>query len=316
MATDCFLFVQSLVSGGVDSAVCTALICKALGYDKVTAVHIDNGFMRKNESSQVLTSLQELGINLQGKIHVHPSILSFIYLFTHSFIYLFTHLFIYLFTPSFIYLFTHLFIYSLIHLSIYSLIYLSIYSLIHLSIYSLIYLSIHSFIYPSIHSFIYQSIYPFTHPSIPSVINAALTFSNSTTTMNYYDHEGQVHRQLTPYLHMVTNAEEKRHIIGDTFMKIAKEILQDLSCKGHCVYLAQGRYGIHLPLIIGIGTLRPDLIESASALVSTNAHIIKTHHNDTQLVREMRSKGFLVEPLTDFHKDEVRQLGISLGNLN
>lgn len=54
------------MSGGVDSAVCTALLCKALGSDKVTAVHIDNGFMRKNESSQVLSSLQELGIHLQG----------------------------------------------------------------------------------------------------------------------------------------------------------------------------------------------------------------------------------------------------------
>lgn len=58
--------------------------------------------------------------------------------------------------------------------------------------------------------------------------------------MNYYDQEGHVYRQSTPYLHMVTNAEEKRHIIGDTFMRIAKEILQELDTKGHCVYLAQG----------------------------------------------------------------------------
>ena len=38
------------------------------------------------------------------------------------------------------------------------------------------------------------------------------------------------------------------------------------------------------------GTLRPDLIESASVLASSNAHVIKTHHNDTQLVRELRQK--------------------------
>ena len=37
------------------------------------------------------------------------------------------------------------------------------------------------------------------------------------------------------------------------------------------------------------GTLRPDLIESASALASTNAQVIKTHHNDTELVRELRN---------------------------
>ena len=36
------------------------------------------------------------------------------------------------------------------------------------------------------------------------------------------------------------------------------------------------------------GTLRPDLIESASALASNNAQVIKTHHNDTDLVRQLR----------------------------
>lgn len=61
------------------------------------------------------------------------------------------------------------------------------------------------------------------------------------------------------------------------------------------------------------GTLRPDLIESASAVASGNADAIKTHHNDTPLVRELRLKGHIIEPLTDFHKDEVRQLGRDLG---
>ena len=45
-----------------------------------------------------------------------------------------------------------------------------------------------------------------------------------------------------------------------------------------------------LPSSSGAGTLRPDLIESASPLASTLAHVIKTHHNDTQLVRELRRK--------------------------
>lgn len=38
------------------------------------------------------------------------------------------------------------------------------------------------------------------------------------------------------------------------------------------------------------GTLRPDLIESASLLASNNAHVIKTHHNDTLLVRQLREE--------------------------
>ena len=61
------------------------------------------------------------------------------------------------------------------------------------------------------------------------------------------------------------------------------------------------------------GTLRPDLIESASRIASSNADAIKTHHNDTELVRKLRVKGVIVEPLKDFHKDEVRALGRQLG---
>jgi GMP synthase (glutamine-hydrolysing) len=59
--------------------------------------------------------------------------------------------------------------------------------------------------------------------------------------------------------------------------------------------------------------LRPDLIESASHLASSKAAVIKTHHNDTELVRELRAKGRVIEPLKDYHKDEVRELGAMLG---
>ena len=60
-----------------------------------------------------------------------------------------------------------------------------------------------------------------------------------------------------------------------------------------------------LTLTLAQGTLRPDLIESASKLVSTNAECIKTHHNDTQLVRQLRDEGRILEPLKDYHKDEA-----------
>lgn len=67
--------------------------------------------------------------------------------------------------------------------------------------------------------------------------------------------------------------------------------------------------------ILAQGTLRPDLIESASSIASSagNAACIKTHHNDTQLVRQLRDLGRVVEPLADYHKDEVRVLGELLG---
>merc|ERR1740139_600221 len=67
-------------------------------------------------------------------------------------------------------------------------------------------------------------------------------------------------------------------------------------------------------VILAQGTLRPDLIESGgSAIGATNAAVIKTHHNDTALVRQLRDAGRIIEPLRDYHKDEVRALGMDLG---
>jgi GMP synthase (glutamine-hydrolysing) len=62
------VFVQLLVSGGVDSTVCAALLHKALCEDQVIAVHIDNGFMRKNESQRVEQSLEKLGLRVKGSV--------------------------------------------------------------------------------------------------------------------------------------------------------------------------------------------------------------------------------------------------------
>lgn len=45
--------VLLFLSGGVDSTVTFALLNKALGQNRVLGLHIDNGFMRKNESSQI-----------------------------------------------------------------------------------------------------------------------------------------------------------------------------------------------------------------------------------------------------------------------
>merc|ERR1719502_1868026 len=83
-------------------------------------------------------------------------------------------------------------------------------------------------------------------------------------------------------------------------MRVTQTMVEKRGLKADDVFLAQG-------------TLRPDLIESASALVSTNATVIKTHHNDTALVRELRDEGRILEPLRDYHKDEVRELGVALG---
>ncbi|EKD63439.1 MAG: hypothetical protein ACD_51C00279G0002 [uncultured bacterium] len=54
--------VFMLVSGGVDSTVAYALLAKALGEDRVYAMYVDTGFMRKNETAQIKKSLEKIGI--------------------------------------------------------------------------------------------------------------------------------------------------------------------------------------------------------------------------------------------------------------
>lgn len=122
-------------------------------------------------------------------------------------------------------------------------------------------------------------------------------FLKGTTTVRV---PGAKYSSDSQMLCVTVNPEDKRKIIGDVFVKVTNEVIRELNLKPEEVYLAQG-------------TLRPDLIESASHLVSSNADTIKTHHNDTEMIRKLRESGRVVEPLKDFHKDEVRKLGYDLG---
>jgi GMP synthase (glutamine-hydrolysing) len=91
----------------------------------------------------------------------------------------------------------------------------------------------------------------------------------------------------------VTDPEQKRKIIGATFI----EVFEQESVKlGSVDFLAQG-------------TLYPDVIESVS-IVGQSA-LIKSHHNVGGLPDRMRMK--LVEPLRELFKDEVRAVGRKLG---
>lgn len=53
--------VLLFLSGGVDSTVAFALLNKALGQERVLGLHIDNGFMRKNESANVAQAYRSHG---------------------------------------------------------------------------------------------------------------------------------------------------------------------------------------------------------------------------------------------------------------
>ena len=91
----------------------------------------------------------------------------------------------------------------------------------------------------------------------------------------------------------ITDPEEKRKIIGATFIDVFESEAGKL---GHFDFLGQG-------------TLYPDVIESVS--VVGPSHVIKSHHNVGGLPERMRFK--LVEPLRQLFKDEVRVLGKELG---
>ena len=53
--------VLLFLSGGVDSTITFALLNKALGQERVLGLHIDNGFMRKNESANVAAAYKKFG---------------------------------------------------------------------------------------------------------------------------------------------------------------------------------------------------------------------------------------------------------------
>ncbi len=92
----------------------------------------------------------------------------------------------------------------------------------------------------------------------------------------------------------VRDPEEKRQIIGHTFIDVFKEAAEDIEGAN---YLAQG-------------TLYPDVIESAGTETGPAA-VIKSHHNVGGLPEEL---GFhLIEPFRYLFKDEVRKIGETLG---
>ena len=55
--------VLLFLSGGVDSTITFALLNNALGQERVLGLHIDNGFMRKNESKNVSEAYKKFGFN-------------------------------------------------------------------------------------------------------------------------------------------------------------------------------------------------------------------------------------------------------------
>lgn len=52
------------------------------------------------------------------------------------------------------------------------------------------------------------------------MVNAAHTFYNGTTTLPISEEDRTPRKRISKTLNMTTNPEEKRKIIGDTFVKV------------------------------------------------------------------------------------------------
>jgi len=85
----------------------------------------------------------------------------------------------------------------------------------------------------------------------------------------------------------VTDPEEKRHAIGEQFIREFETVARDVDAD----YLVQG-------------TIYPDRIESEGT--------IKSHHNVGGLPERIDFDG-IVEPMRDLYKDEVREVARELG---
>jgi len=100
--------------------------------------------------------------------------------------------------------------------------------------------------------------------------------------------------QFLENLQGISDPEQKRKIIGETFIRVFEQESSEL---GNIDFIVQG-------------TTYPDVVESASSGSDTTVKI-KTHHNVGGLPEDMHFQ--LIEPLRNLFKDEVRKVGTELG---
>jgi len=104
-------------------------------------------------------------------------------------------------------------------------------------------------------------------------------------------------RQFLGALAGVTDPEQKRHIIGEEFVRVQERVIEARRLQDE-------------EWILGQGTIYPDTIESGG---TAKASLIKTHHNRVAGIQKLLEAGRVVEPLKSLYKDEVRAVGRELG---
>jgi GMP synthase (glutamine-hydrolysing) len=95
----------------------------------------------------------------------------------------------------------------------------------------------------------------------------------------------------------IHDPEQKRLAIGEQFVRVQERILAT-------------EHFLEDQWMLGQGTIYPDTIESGG---SAQADLIKTHHNRVAGIQALIDSGRIIEPLTSFYKDEVREIGHEIG---
>ncbi len=112
---------------------------------------------------------------------------------------------------------------------------------------------------------------------------------------NFHVHNGR--REFLKNLKGITDPEEKRAIIGKTFLDIQAAVTKKMKLNPK-------------EWMLGQGTIYPDTIESKG---TKHADKIKTHHNRVPEIMKMIEEGRVIEPIAELYKDEVRALGTEMG---
>lgn len=110
--------------------------------------------------------------------------------------------------------------------------------------------------------------------------------------VHFYDAKDEFFNNLKE----IYDPEEKRKIIGQTFLDIKDKVTAKLGLNPQ-------------EWLLGQGTIYPDTIETGG---TKHADKIKTHHNRVERIENLIRKGKIIEPLSQLYKDEVREVGRKL----
>ncbi|KAI9558944.1 hypothetical protein GHT06_015734 [Daphnia sinensis] len=125
-----------------------------------------------------------------------------------------------------------------------------------------------------------------------SVGHDEIVLMQQAADLTFYDASINISGRQPLLLHRtVKTLEEKRRVIGDTFVRMAKEAdrtTNDLNLTWK-------------NLLLGKGTLRPDSGEPTSHM-SSRANAMKTYSDDSEMVRQLRLHDRVVDPIKEFHK--------------